>query len=86
LGVTNPDGIRIIAKNRCSPGEVGGTGSHRDGIQQGHWQGNVIPGRGKFFVENVGEVTLEPGTFVVILPNTLPGVDAVEEEVGALDV
>lgn len=46
----------------------------------------IIRGKGKFFIENFGEIILEPGTFVRIPPNTLHGIYDVEEELLAYDV
>jgi len=46
----------------------------------------IIRGRGKLFLEGVGEVILEPGVFVRVPPNTLHGLYDVEEELLALDV
>ena len=46
----------------------------------------IIRGKGKLFLENVGEVFLEPGIFVRIPPNTLHGLYDVEEELLALDI
>ncbi len=46
----------------------------------------IIRGKGKLFLENVGDVILEPGVFVRIPPNTLHGLYDVEEELLALDI
>ena len=46
----------------------------------------IIRGKGKLFLEYVGEVFLEPGVFVTIPPNRLHGLYDVEEELLALDI
>jgi quercetin dioxygenase-like cupin family protein len=46
----------------------------------------IIRGKGKLFLEGVGEVILEPGVFVRVPPNTFHGLYDVEEELLALDV
>ena len=46
----------------------------------------IIRGKGKFFVEGLGEIILEPGVFVRVPPNTLHGIYDVEEELLAYDV
>jgi len=46
----------------------------------------IIRGKGKFYVEDVGEIELRPGVFVRVPPNTLHEITKVEEELLALDV